>query len=904
MGVVPCRVPTSSFKFYRCSNRLRENMRRLRLIFVAVCLGLNMSVLCPAFEGKSSKQILNNGLTVLVTEMPVTPVVSVYALVKTGSATEGEFLGTGISHFFEHMLFKGTKTRAVGQIATQIQAVGGSINASTGKDYTIYTITVPYDAFDLALDILADMLMNSSMDPQEVEKERQVIFGEMRMNNDQPDRYLGELAYLHAYIRHPYRHPVIGYETLLAGVTREDLVDYYQTHYTPNNTILSIAGNISTRDILPKIKETFKEFKRGKEILRNLPDEPEQISARRYEETYPTDLTRMSLMFRGVRLLDNDLTALDVLAMILGQGESSRLYGDVYKKKNLVHAISASNYTPMDRGLFEIESLLEEKNVDATIDACWKQMDVIKKDGVKKQELEKAKRQVLRDFIFSRQTTSHVAHSQALDEAYAGDYQFSRKYVEAIRQVTGADVQRAAQRYLTQKNSTLVILRPQKETGPEVSQDEQAMPGEIVKHTLANGLTVLLREDHTFPIVAIHFVMNGGLRVETDELNGISKMTAAMWTKGTKSLSAVQIAQKTESLGISLGGFSGKNSLGLSASFLGEDLDAGLSLLADAVNHPTFPEEELLNVKEDTRSVIRRREDNISRFTGQAVKQLLFLKHPYRLEEEGSLASVDRITRGDILKFYQKYAVANNIVLSVFGDIQPEDVLRRVKKDFGSLASNSVSLTDSNEEPLTEPRETQLMMEKEQAMVMMGFQGVMIKDEDRYGLDILASILGSSFSGRLFNSIREELGQAYTLGGYSVPGMGAGYLVLYVLTSDDKLSDVRTLLEKEITRLQTDLVPDQELADMKTYLKGDFKTEHETNAALSFTSSLDELYGLGFNDHKNYDEYIDKVTKEDIQHLARMYLDLKKAVVVLTRPRKASEKTGPSSLEETGTAVK
>jgi zinc protease len=213
-------------------------MRRWFFIFLALGHFLLAPRDCsPSALDHTSKVVLDNGLTVLITEMPSSPVVAVYALVKTGSATEGEFLGTGISHFLEHMLFKGTHGRGVGEIAAKIQAIGGEINAATGKDYTIYTITVPFEQFDVALDVLADMLMHSTMEPEEVERERSVIFSEMKMHNDNPDRKIQEIKDKNIYLRHPYRHPIIGYETALAGVTRDDLLEYYRRFYVPDNTI-------------------------------------------------------------------------------------------------------------------------------------------------------------------------------------------------------------------------------------------------------------------------------------------------------------------------------------------------------------------------------------------------------------------------------------------------------------------------------------------------------------------------------------------------------------------------------------------------------------------------------------------------------------------------------------------
>lgn len=859
--------------------------RGIRACFLVLIFCLLFTAAVFASEEVSFKHILDNGLTVLIREMPSSPVVSVYALVKTGSATEGEYLGSGISHFLEHMLFKGTEKRAAGEIASRIQAVGGSINASTGMDYTIYTLTVPEESFDTALDVLADILMNSVLDSQEMEREREVIFGEMRMHNDNPDRRLSELAYRNIYLRHPYRHPVIGYKELLAGVTGDDLWNYYETHYAPNNMILSIAGNVHVGTVFPKVRETFKDFQRRRDILRNLPSEPAQISPRRYEEEYPTDLTRLSMAFPTVSLLDPDLYALDVLAMILGQGESSRLYLNVYKKQGLVHGISASSFTPADQGFFEIEALLEYENVEKTIQAVLEEIKLIREKGVSRAEVEKAKRQVLSDHIFQQQKSSHAAYAQAVDEAVGGDYQFSSKYVQAVRALTGEDIRRIAGKYLGDAALTVTVLKP-KGVSTEARDEETSLPSpEIQKHVFPNGLTVLLREDHAFPLVSMRAVLQGGLRQEPAQLNGLSQMVSLMWDQGTKSLTAREIAQRSESAGMALGALSGKNSLSLSLECLKEDFDQALGLFEDLVKNSDFPEEEIGKVKENMKAAVRGRADQISHVTSQAVKELLFTEHPLRRDEGGTLETIDRIQRRDLVDFYGRLAVPSNMVISIFGDIHSADVLAVLEKKFGTLNPGDAALISQGEGPPDAPREQTLFLDKEQAMVMLGFQGVSLSDEDRYGLEVLASVLGSSFNGRLFNSIREKFGQAYALGGDFVPALDAGFIYFYVLTSDDKTAEVTDCLRREIRRLQTEPVPPQELEDVKMYLKGTFKTQLETNAALSLMSGLDELYGIGYASYQQYDEKIGRVGASEIQRLARKYLDWNRSVLVTTRPR-------------------
>jgi zinc protease len=311
-----------------------------------------------------------------------------------------------------------------------------------------------------------------------------------------------------------------------------------------------------------------------------------------------------------------------------------------------------------------------------------------------------------------------------------------------------------------------------------------------------------------------------------------------------------------------------------------------LSLFADIVKNPVFPEQELMDVKDEMRSAIRRREDDIFQFSGLAFKELLFLSHPLRLDDGGTMESIDRIRRDDIIVLYRRLAAPSNMVLSVFGDIDPEETLEKLESRFGGLAGPAVQLKSAHEDPPSQPREKEIFMDKEQAMVMTGFHGVDLKHADRYGLEVLTAILGSSFSGRLFNGIREDLGQAYSLGGYSAPAMDAGYICFYVLTAEKDIVQVQEVLRKNIKRVQEELIPAKELEDMKTYLKGTFKAGLETNAALSFTSGLDELYGLGFDYYQEYNRKIDAVTVQDLKRLASQYLDLNKSVTVITRPKK------------------
>ena len=846
---------------------------------------LFLFVLTPqVFSKESHKSHLDNGLTVLIKEIPTSPVVAVYALIKTGSSTEGKYLSTGISHFLEHMLFKGTDTRIVGEIPAEIQAVGGSINAATSRDYTMITISVPADRFDVALDVISDMLINMKIDEVEVEKERLVILKEMKLHRDNPWRRLMEQLYSNAYISHPYKFPIIGYEDLFMKVTTSDLLDYYKFNYVPNNIVLSIAGDIDRDIVLPAISNSFKDFKRTPGIVRNISPEPDQITERYFETQYPTPIARMVMAFSSVSLLESDLYALDVLAVILGQGKSSRLFKDLYADKGLVYSINASNYTPTYRGFFDISASLESDNIAGSISLIWEHINKIKDKGVSKGELDKAKKQVSSSHIYSTQTSSQVAYGQAVDEAFTGDPEFSVRYVEQISEVDRDDIIRVAKKYLIKERLTTVVLKPES-TDEELELEDAADQGDIEKIVLDNGLTVLLRENSAFPLMSVRLMLNGGVREEPADLGGLARLTSLTWTKGTKSMTADDIAELSDRAGIHVGGYSGKNSLGLSVEMLTSDIDLGFDLFEDLVKNPTFSEKEVLMAIRDMKTSIRQRKDSISRFTNFELKQVLFPGHPFSLDYNGTLASLSNIARNDIDEYYDRLLVPNNMVITVFGDFKRDEVFGLIDKKFGSLKRSELVLKKYSLGSLDSIVSIERELEKEQAMVMYGFYGVDLKHPDRQGLNVLVSILGSSFNGRLFANVREKEGKAYSVGGNFLPGIDAGYVSLYALTSKENVDVVRELIFREINDIVEKGPTQKELDDTKSYLKGIFKAGMETNSSFGFSSGLDELYGLGFDNYKSYDEKINSVTVEQLRVIALKYLKDNAYCEIITLPK-------------------
>ena len=285
--------------------------------------------------GEIKRVSLENGMVVLVKENHNLPLVSLFLCFLTGSAQEEQLSGSGIAHFIEHMVFKGTSMRAAGEVFREIESYGGTINAFTSYDYTGYKITVPRQFVFLALEILADMAMNATFDEQELEKERQVVLKEIKLRYDDPQRYASRILWQTAYSAHPYKYPILGEEALFQNLTREDLLRFYEAKYASDNMVLAIVGDVETDTVLTCAENYFKNFQR-KAIsdFRGEP-EPKQKKIRKYEEKFTAGLTYLLLGYHSVAVTNEDCSSLDVLGTILGEGKSSRLYRLICNKKRV-----------------------------------------------------------------------------------------------------------------------------------------------------------------------------------------------------------------------------------------------------------------------------------------------------------------------------------------------------------------------------------------------------------------------------------------------------------------------------------------------------------------------------------------------------------------------------------------
>ena len=409
----------------------------------------------------------------------------------------------------------------------------------------------------------------------------------------------------------------------------------------------------------------------------------------------------------------------------------------------------------------------------------------------------------------------------------------------------------------------------------------QKNEGEAKKILLANNVPLVVSENHQLPIIAVTILFKGGLRLENQDNNGVSMLASQMLLDGAGSMSRKDIARFYESKAISLNTYSGNNSMGITFSCLKEQTEEAMKLASEICINPSFPEEELEREKSEALQAIDMQDNEIVNHGHRLLKEMLFKIHPYRFQATGSKESVNKATRSEVADFYKNIISADNIVIGVSGDCKTEEIKNLVEKYFSKIPLREKPLPAPRKEPGIEKRiEKIIKVDKDQSLILLGFPGIDIYDKDRYAVEILDNVL-SSPSGVLFKSIREEKGLTYAVGAFNVLGLDPGYMVVYALTSKDNIEKARQKMFKEIGLIVNNGVKDEDVEKSKNYLKAMRKVGMQTNSSFIFSIAMDELYGLGYNDYKNFDKNIDGVTKEDVKRAAKRILTPDKCAIVI-----------------------
>ena len=848
---------------------------------------------------------LANGLQVIVREDHFAPVVALQAWVKVGAADEHD-REAGVAHVHEHMLFKGTARRGVGQIAAEVESSGGLINAFTTSDHTVYHLVLAGRHFATGLDILTDALRNSAFDKGELERELKVVLEEWKRSEDMPvSRAYTELFRL-AFGSHPYGRPVIGWRKTIQALDRRRVLDFFHRWYLPNNVVLVVVGDVSLDVVRRHVTAAFAGWEPAALPPRVRPVEPPQRAIRIAAVEMPVQEHHLMLGFRIPAARDPDVVPLDLLGYVLAGGESSRLVTLLEAQKELVNSVSAFAYTPKDPGLFVVLGSLERKKIAVATRELLSALVRTRAELVSRTELARARSNLESEFLYRKETMQGQARLLGYSQCVFEDPHYEARYLDELAKATREDIQRAAVTYLRPESLVAVLVGPDAAqlapTAEGVSAAWEATPStptvargasaarprvkpqpDLHTRTLENGVRLIVKEHHATPLVAMRAATLGGLLLERKATSGINNFLAGLLTRGSRHHSRESLGRAVESLAGSLEGFSGRNSFGLRGQFVSRHAEDGTDLFLEVLRHPTFPTEEIEKRRREVLVALANRDDDPAQRAMEMFYATHFPNHPYGLPALGRRASLVTFTRRVLAAYYRQLLVSSRLVVSAVGDLDAGWMLDRLEAALGSLGGSQPLRRPRIAPAPTRIRRVSRHLDRQQTHFVLGVRGGRVTDRDRAVLKVTEAIL-SRQGGRLFLELRDRQGLAYAVSAFASEGVDPGVIGVYFACAPEVVEQAIAGVLTELARLRDERVSAAEVDQARKYLLGSYEISIQTNSAQSDELAFNELYGLGIDGGDRYREALTRVTPADVHAAARTYLALDAYTLAIVGP--------------------
>ena len=826
---------------------------------------------------------LDNGLRCIFEQRKGVGVVAIQFWVEAGSKYE-EPSEAGITHFIEHLIFKGTEKAGSYEIAPLIEALGGSINAFTSYDNTVYHIVVPTAAFKTGLELLAGAVVNPLFAAEELEKEKRVVIEEIKMGEDDPQRKLFKELFSLSYAGHPYGRPVIGFQETVAAATREDIVRYFKRHYRPQNIVAVIVGDF--------------DIEQAKEMLaKQFVVTPEEASRSAWKATKATKGNDTVVIEKNVSesylaiaypippLQHKDIPALEVLGKILGEGDSSRLQANLKYAQALITGGEAYLFTPREDGLMVITATFKGRDYEAVRKGIQAELEKLAQKGIEPWELEKAKNQEKASFVYSAETVQGRAREIGYYETITRDPRFAQKYLKRLDALTEGDVMAVLAKYVRGKERAMAVVLPKKSDVKEPQSPKEAQKPKSNPHTvtLPNGLSCVLNANHASPSFAFMIGFIGGSKEEAPGKTGTFNLLSRMFLKGTEQKDAQAIARQIDTLAGGISPVSGRNVFGLQGKFLSKDFKEVMGLLRELLLESELRSDELKKVKTEVLSDIRQRDDDPGSYAFLQMNATLFEGHPYSKDVLGTEAEVKGATLQDLKNLYRSHVVPDHAVIAISGDIDFKEAEELVREAFGGWKGPARGLRKV-EHHVSSSRSKQAERDILQTHLIYSFTGPGLIEEGRYPAEVMNAVL-SGMGGRIFKRLRDENPFAYAATFFNQMAYEVAALGIYVGTDKAHVQEIDALVRREIESIRKDGFTEKEVKDAKQYLIGNHYTRMQTNGAITYSMCLDTIYGLGPGQFKAWPRKIEAVTLERVNESARKNLLPDKMVKVTVGPR-------------------
>lgn len=825
---------------------------------------------------------LPNGLEVYVIRDRRFPLVCTRLYVNTGSANE-DAKQAGISHVLEHMVFKGTKKRPKGQVAKEVESLGGYLNAATSFDKTWYLTDMPSAHWRTGMDVVHDMAFNAALDPAELEAEKNVIVSELQGGEDDPAHKLFEELQT-AGLRHsPYGRPIIGFEDTIRAVTSDALRAYVARWYQPQNMQLLVAGDIDPEEVLAYARELFGGLANTEDLstpseadLLGAPDE-KIVDVRRG----PWKTVYLGISFPAPPLRDMRSVDLDILSTLLAGDNTARFVRRYRIDSQLVNSIAMNNMSLARAGLLTCTVQLDADKVDAFWDAFTKDWASLKGGDFAPELIKRAVFNVRDEMDRAGETLNGLVGWKSTVRFVLGGPLGEANYRGRLDAVSQDALQAAIDAWLVPERCRVRVLAPTEAQLPDFeavlkknwpasagAAKVQAgyMTGEREIVDLGNGRTLVLLPDTHAPYFSLEFRLTGGNALLDPEQQGLASLAAKTLTDGCGDLDQQAFERFLLSRASSLNASAGRQTFSVGMTGPSRFMPDLLPLLAQVVKQPRFEEKFVRLEADDMKNALRKRADRPQRYLFSKIDPFLYGRHAYGYDTLGTETILDGLKPGDVRAFWLRQT-AQPWVMSVAGSFDKNAVLAFAR----SLPAPTAPVVEVKAPSVTDKKELDLhLSDRSQAHLIRIFPTVAVTHPDVPALMLLDSML-SGQSGLLFSSLRDNEGLGYTVTSFLRTMREAGFMALYIGTTPDRMEQSKQGFDRVVAALRKDLLPERMLKDGANQLWGEYVRGKQSLGDRAAEAVGNMLLGdPDFN--RKLLEKVAHVRPEDIREVARKYL--------------------------------
>ncbi|MFN7340706.1 MAG: M16 family metallopeptidase [Opitutia bacterium] len=831
------------------------------------------------------RRTLDNGVEVVVVERPGCGLMSAQVWVRSGSLHEGPRLGAGVSHYLEHMVFKGTERMTGRQLTDRVHEMGATANAYTTLDRTVYHIDGPEEGLDGALEALSEQVLAPQLLDADARTEREVILREIDMCADDHDGVLAEAALAEAFRSHPLRHPVIGHRGSFAALTPEDLRAYHAARYTTDNLVVAVSGSVPVEQALASVERWFGRFGRRSAETRLNAAEPPGAEPRVLRLTRDVSTARGVVLWRTPGILSPDSLPLDIAGGILGAGRSSRLWRELRERRKLVHAVSASTWGVEDSGLMWV-GWSGDANTDAEAveSAILEVVGDFLRSGPTEAELAKARRQAVVGMVNGSKTVHGAASRAGYALAIARDELQPLATARQLASLGSEAVRDAARRALVDASRTAASMRAKPQEARTAGARRLAPAGDFEVRVLPNGVRVLLQQDDALPKVSVGMACAGGLALEAPGRAGSAALLATLLARDTARRSRAEVSELVDRLGLTFRPSSSGFSLGLWGEGLSSDFAALAELVADGMLGPRLDPDTFARERAAQADACREDLDEVVELGRQRLLKAFFGDHPLGRPLAGTAESVESIQLGDLSAMHRAMLRAGNLVVGFAGQLDRPAIEAFVAERLATLPAAARSVAAIAPAPTRPAGALSETVDREQAIVLLGFPHCGFAHPRIAEANVTEELLSGMASG-LFRRVREEKGLAYFVGASRVELADQGMFYLYGGTHAGAAATVEAEMRAELARLAEGRFEAGEVESAKRRLRVARREARQSCMSRLGGALFREISGLGANYEARWEAMLAAVDEAKVAGFVRDHLRAEAAQAVTLLPK-------------------